>query len=158
MSKQKYTFALFAILIVGALLGTLFASSIPPASAAPAAAITPISFSGQGGSNAKVTFFRGNVTTDTRTCFDLSNFNKIDLQWVIDQTVVNTTTLKLQWSNNHNPTANSGNYEDTVTFVNANTADAAGGNQYHLAGQWNCVLADVGNSNPVAITVMGVAK
>lgn len=159
MTKQQFSTVLVVVLLVGAIFGGLLVSSLPEvAEAAPAAAITPVSFSGQGGDNLKVTFFNGNVTADTRVCHDLSNFNKIDLQYVIDQTTTNTTTLNLQWSNNHNPASNTGHYEASATIVSGNTSDANGGNQFLTAGQWNCVLADVSNSNPVAITVLGVAK
>lgn len=116
------------------------------------AAATPVSYGASVGTNSKVTFFNGNVTADTRVCFDLSNFNKVDLQWIIDQGTVNTTTVKLQWSNNN------ANFEDTATVANANAADATGGQQYHLFGQHNCVFADVANSNALGLKVYGVAK
>lgn len=116
------------------------------------AAATPVSYGATIGTNSKVTFFNGNVTADTRVCFDLSNYNKVDLQWIIDQGTVNTTTLKLQWSNNN------ADYEDTATVVSANAADAHSGQQYHLFGQHNCVFADVANSNALGLKVYGVAK
>ena len=116
------------------------------------AAATPVSYGATVGTNSKVTFFNGNVTADTRVCFDLSNYNKVDLQWIIDQGTVNTTTLKLQWSNDNL------NYEDTATVASANTADTHSGQQYNLFGQHNCVLADVANSNALGLKIFGVAK
>ena len=160
MFGKKFTIlsAAVTLLVLVALFGGMLLAPMPDANAAPAAAITPVSFSGQSSNSQKVTFFNGNVTADTRVCFDLSNYNKLDLQYVIDQGTTNTTTLSLQWSNDHNPAAGTGNYEAQATIVSANAADAHGGNQYLTAGQYNCVLADVANSNALGLKVLGVAK
>jgi len=160
MFGKKFTILSMTLTIVMlvALFGGMLLAPMPDANAAPAAAITPVSFSGQSGDTAKLTFFNGNITADTRVCFDLSNYSKLDLQYVIDQNTVNTTTLSLQWSNDHNPSTGNGNYEAQATIVSANAADAHGGNQYLTAGQYNCVLADVANSNALGLKVLGVAK
>ena len=158
MNNKRFLAVFGALLVLALLLGSMLAP-LPSAIGAPAAAVTPVSFSGQAGNNEKVTFFEGRITADTRTCFDLSNYNKIDLQWVIDQGTVNTTTLKLQWSNDASPTVNpAGNFEDTVTFVSANTSDTHSGQQYILAGQFTCVFADVANSNSLGLKIKGVGK
>ena len=157
MSNKFVSLLAVAVLVVATFTGAFF-GAVPRAEAAPAAAITPVSFSGQGGNSGKFVFFNGNITADTRVCFDLSNYRSLDLQYVIDQTTTNTTTLSLQWSNDHNQTTNTGNYEAQATIVSANTADAHGGNQYLTAGQWDCVLADVANSNALGLKVIGVGK
>lgn len=157
MSNKFLSVLLAAVLIIATFTGA-FLATMPSADAAPAAAITPVSFSGQSGDNAKVVFFNGNIAADTRVCHDLSNYNKLDLQYVIDQGTVNTTTLSLQWSNDHNPSTNTGNYLAQATIVSANAADASGGNQFLTAGQYMCVLADVANSNALGLKVLGVAK
>lgn len=157
MSNKFLSVLLAAVLILVMFTGA-FLATMPSVDAAPAAAITPVSFSGQSGTTAKLTFFNGNIAADTRVCFDLSNYNKLDLQYVIDQGTTNTTTLSLQWSNDHNPATGTGNYEAQATIVSANTADAHGGNQFLTAGQYNCVLADVANSNALGLKVLGVAK
>lgn len=148
-----------ALLLVVAFLGGMFIAPAPSAVGAPAAAITPVSFSGQSGDNLKVTFFDGRITADTRTCFDLSNYNKLDLQWDIDQGTVNTTTIKLQWGNIAASGVNpAGTFEDSATFVTANVADAHSGQQYVLAGQWTCVFADVTNTNSLGLKIKGLGK
>ena len=156
--SNKFLSALLAAVLIAAMFTGAFLATMPSADAAPAAAITPVSFSGQSGDNAKITFFNGNIAADTRVCHDLSNYNKLDLQYVIDQGTVNTTTLSLQWSNDHNPSTNSGNYLAQATIVSANAADASGGNQFLTAGQYICVLADVANSNALGLKVLAVAK
>jgi len=148
--NQKFTLA--AILVALALLVATIVFPALPASSAPAAVPTPVTFSGASGNNMKVTFFNGSITADSRVCVDLSNYNKLDIQYIIDQGTVNTTTVKLQWSNDNV------NYEDTATVVSANAADAHNGNQYLLFGTHNCIFADVTNGNALSIKVFGVAK
>lgn len=155
--KRHLTISVIAVALV-ALLGSLWLAPAPRVDAAPNAVLTPVSYSGSGMDNQKVVFFNGNVTADARVCFDLSNYQKVDLQYVIDQGTTNTTTLKLQWSNDYNATTGTGNFEDQATIVSANAADAHGGQQYALVGQWNCVFADVTNSNALGLKVIGVAK
>jgi hypothetical protein len=160
MQRRNFiTGAAIALLVLTSIVSLWFAPSAP-VSAAPMAVITPVTTSGSGGLNEKVTFFNGNVTADTRVCFDLSNFNKIDLQWNIDQTIVNTTTIKLQWSNEPNASAgaSTADYVDTATIASANAADATGGNEYLVSGQHNCVFVDETNTNPLRLGIWGVAK
>jgi len=157
MQQKRFTFFVIALALV-ALLGSLMLVPAPRVDAAPNAVLTPVSYSGSGMDNQKVIFFNGNITADARVCVDLSNYQKIDLQYVIDQGTTNTTTLKLQWSNDYNATTATGNFEDQSTIVSANAADAHGGQQYALVGQWNCVFADVTNSNALGLRVIGVAK
>jgi len=155
--KRQFTITSVAILLF-ALLSSLWLVPAPRVDAAPNAVLTPVSYSGSGGDNQKLVFFNGNITADARVCVDLSNYQKIDLQYIIDQGTTNTTTLKLQWSNDYNATTATGNFEDQSTIVSANAADAHGGQQYALVGQWNCVFADVTNSNVLGLKVIGVAK
>lgn len=149
--KNKFI-PVFALVLLVAFLSALWLVPAAPVDAAPAAAITPVTYSGQSSQSTKVTFFNGNIAADTRTCFDLSNYNKMDLQWVIDQGTVNTTTIKLQWSNDNV------NFEDSATVASANTSDTHSGQQYVLAGQYNCIYADVTNSNALGLKILGVAK
>lgn len=151
MSKQRLI-PFGAGLLFFVLLASLWLAPATKVSAVPAAAPTPVTYSGQAGNNQKVAFFNGNITADTRACFDLSNFKAVDLQYILDQGTVNTTTVKLQWSNDNV------NFEDTATVVSANAADAHGGNQFLLFGQYNCIYADVANTNTLGVKVFGVAK
>ncbi len=97
------------------------------------------------------------LTEDTRSsCFELPEYSIIDLQWLIDQTIVNTTantiTLKLQYSNDNI------NYVDGAAFVSANAADAGDMQQYNLFGRHTCIYADVSNTQTVTVTVIGTVK
>lgn len=149
---NKRFVVLCAGLLMFVMLTSLYVLPASPVDAAPVAAITPVTYSGQSSQSSKVTFFNGNIAADTRACVDLSNYSKIDLQWVIDQGTVNTTTVKLQWSNDNV------NFEDSATVASANAADTHSGQQYVLAGQYNCVYADVTNSNALGLKILGVAK
>lgn len=123
--------------------------------AAPAAAVTPVaSVNARGPETARVlTFFNAEVVTvDTRRCFDASMFETLDFQYVIDETLINTVTLKIQHSNDN------ATYTDGATTASAVTADGNGMAQYALFGRWNCIHADVGTANPITITAIGVAK
>lgn len=154
--KDKFLKVATVLLFSAFLLSMFLYPAVRPVEAGPLAAITPVVVYGAGGDNFKVTFFDGNVTADTRQCFDLSVYKVVDLQYIIDQGTVNTTTLKLQWSNQGMATTS--NYEDEATLVSANVADAHAGNQYRLSGTFNCVFADVSNANPLSLKVYGVAK
>lgn len=145
-------FAFFSGVLALLLLAAFLFIPASPSYGAPMAAPTPVTFSGASGANSKVTFFNGNVTADTRICFDLSGYNKIDLQYLLDQGTVNTTTVKLQWSNDN------ANFLDTATVASANVADTSNGQQYLLFGQYNCIFVDVANTNPLGTKVFGVAK
>lgn len=149
---NKRLIILCAGLLMLVMLTSLYILPAAPVDAAPAAAITPVTYSGQSSQSTKVTFFNGNIAADTRVCADLSNYSKVDLQWIIDQGTVNTTTIKLQWSNDNV------NFEDSATVASANVADTHSGQQYVLAGQYNCIYADVTNSNALGLKILGVAK
>jgi len=154
--KDKFLKVATVLLFSAFLLSMFLYPAVRPVEAGPLAAITPVSFSGSGGENLKYVFFNGNITADTRVCVDLSNYNKVDLQYAIDQGTVNTTTVKWQWSNEGTATTN--NFEDQVTLATANVADAHGGVEVHAVGIWNCVFADVSNTNALGLKIEGVAK
>lgn len=150
---RRFLLAAVAVAFVLALFVSLFSGS-PQVSAAPAAAPTPQTFNPSRTTANVVTFANAkSITADTRWCADLRNYNGMDLQYVIDQGTVNTTTLKLQFS------IDGSNYVDSAqTVVAANVADAASLQRYLLYGRWACVYADVSTSSPIVITAIGVAK
>lgn len=82
----------------------------------------------------------------------VSNWSYADVQYVIDQTDVNTVTLKLQFSND------GVNWTDGATIVADNAADAAVLAQYALFGKWARVYADVTNTNPITVSVNAILK
>jgi len=104
------------------------------------------------------TFFNAKALTDDArsSCFEVPEYSVIDLQWLIDQTIVNTTantiTLKLQYSNDNV------NFVDGASFVSANVADASDMQQYNLFGRHTCIYADVSNTQTVTVTVIGTVK
>lgn len=145
----------------GAVLGLLFILSLLWVQPGPlhvqAAVITPISVNARGPEAARVAeyFVSKVITADTRVCFDLSGYETIDLQYQVDATLANTTTVTTQQTN-ISPTAgpfNTGAAVATVISADANTMLQTG-----AFGRWNCVLADVTNSNPITFTIIGVAK
>ncbi len=123
--------------------------------AAPLAAPTPV-ISGWNADNSRypVNFWLTEViTADGGTeAFTLANYEALDLQYVIDQTSVNTMTLKLQHSNDGS------HWTDGASIVASNAADANALNQFANFGLYSRVYADVTNTNPVTVSVIGVAK
>jgi uncharacterized membrane protein len=146
--------ALAAILVI-VLMSTL--SYMTPATAAPAAAVTPVAgvvHSGVAGNT--VTFWSTDVIT-ADGCSALQNIEdhaKVDLQWVINQGTVNTATFTTRWTN----TGSTANLVTDATVVSANAADVTAGGQFALFGRQACIYADVTNSNPLTVTFIGVAK
>ena len=127
----------------------------PTSQAAPLAAPTPISVPIQ----ARVvpefpTFFNTTVlqASANSSAFEVPDYSAIDLQWIIDVNTVNTTTLKLQYSNDNV------NFVDGASFASAVVADANSMQQYPLFGRWTRVVATVSNTDPITITVMGTVK
>ena len=140
-------------LFFGALLIVALVAFSPVAhtSAAPAPAVTPVAVEDPitGAVGGAMRFFNTvAVTEDTRICQDLGAYRVADIQYVIDQGTTNTVTLKLQHSNNNS------NFTDGQNLVAANVADANALNRYDLYGKYNCVYADVGNSNSLTLTVI----
>ena len=67
-------------------------------------------------------------------------------------TPVNTTTLKIQYSND------GANWADGATIVSNNAADATDMVQLNNYGRYTRVYATLSGSDPVTITVLAVAK
>jgi hypothetical protein len=155
MNKNK-SFAIAAV--IGALVLVLMLSwgmQMPLAHAAPSAAPTPVAGVVDTPGTAQNAVWMSNlvVTADTGSrALNLGNYAKADVQVVLDKTGFQTTTLKLQFSNDQT------NWTDGATIGSALTADTSTLAQYALFGRYARVYADVTNSNPVTITVLGLAK
>ena len=94
------------------------------------------------------------ITQDTRgTCRELGGFSVADIQVVIDMSDTNTTTGFLQFTND--PTLG---YVDGVSIVSAAVADANVMQQTPLFGRYACWYNDVGNTNPLTVTVSAWVK
>ncbi len=121
------------------------------------AAPTPVSATYAGGISGVETFWDDAVLTTTggSSVQNIQDHEAIDLHYVIDQgqTTINTTTLKLQFSNDNT------NWTDAAAaIVTSNTADANVMQQYAIFGRYARVHATVTNSDPVTVTVIGIAK
>jgi len=135
------------------LVGLSVSMGAGPALAAPQAIPTPVSVTPGNGAPQVATFWRAAPLTASGAGTEaIIAGEKVDLQWVIDQTAVNTVTLKLQFSND------SATWVDGATFVTNNAADAGDMQQYAVFGRYLRAYATVTNSNPVTVTVIGVVK
>lgn len=157
MRARQMIFGSLAVAVV--IFAALVLSMTGPANvtAAPSAAPTPVSIN-HAGTFADVPVFWSTqvVTADGGSSLqNIQNHQVVDLQWGIDQTLLttmNTTTLKIQFSND------GVNWIDGASFVSANVADANDMQQYAIFGRYARVYADVSNTNPLTLTVIGVAK
>lgn len=151
--RSKIVIGAMGLLIVSLFVFSLFLPGSQDAYAAPLGAPTPQTFNPSRTDANVVTWANAkSITADTRWCADVRNYNGADVQWIIDQGTVNTTTLKLQFSNDNV------NFVDGATLVSANAADANSLNRQLIYGRWVCVYADLTNSNAIVITAIGVAK
>jgi hypothetical protein len=145
-----------ALLLVGALLWSM--NTAQAANPGPLAAPTPVSVSAAAAAAGEAVLFSGSVITqDTYSArVPVAAFQRTDIQHVFDQTVVagapNTTTLTIQFSND------GANWTDGAALASANAVDAALLQQVAVFGKYARVFADVSNTNPVTVTVIGVLK
>ena len=147
--------AIVTAVLLAVLVLTTLSLNTPTTQAAPLAAPTPISVPIQPVVAPEFpTFFNTKViTTSTRSdCFEVPEYSAVDLHWIIDETDANSTTLKLQYSNNNT------SYVDGVSFVTNAVADAESMNQYPLFGRWACVYAQLVGNQTVTVTVLGTVK
>ena len=142
---------LFAALLVG--MNTAHAD-VP----GPLAAPTPVSVSAAAPAPGEVVLFAGKVLTEDTysAAVQVKAFQRTDIQHIFDQTIVaaaaNTTTLTIRFSNDGS------NWTDGAALVSANADDASLLQQVAVFGKWARVKADVTNSNPVTLTVIGILK
>ncbi len=133
--------------------------------AAPQAAVTPVAATLPiGGSDTfLVKFYDAKViTADEQNCLDLQEYRVVDLEFLVDQTVVageaNTTTVTLEHTNGVAGVSVLTTNTTGQTVVSANAADADDLNRFDLYGRYTCVDINVTNSNPVTWTVYAVAR
>ncbi len=140
-----------ALVVIGSIVGI--------GQAAPPAAPTPVSgYNTAAGASLNVTFQGATaLTADTNTSgSQLPAYGWLDIQSTIDQTVIgvvpNTTTITIQFSNDNS------NWVSGPVIVNANTADASDLTRVPLFGRYVRFNQDVANTNPITITLIGLAK
>lgn len=147
--------AIVTALVLCLLVLSALSLNTPSSQAAPLAAPTPISVPVQArvAPEYPVFFNTKVITVSTRSdCFEVADYSAVDLHWIIDETDANSTTLKLQYSNNNT------SYVDGVSFVSNAVADVESINQYPLFGRWACVYAALVGNQTVTVTVIGTVK
>jgi hypothetical protein len=156
MKRISVVAVIVALVLVMGLLATLRTENLQ---AAPAAAPTPVSVTYAPSGEATLDFLRVPTayTADFNTsALTILPFQATDIQYTIDQTavssVVNTTTLTLQFSNDNS------NWVDGPAIASANTADASVMQQYAVFGRYARMKVDLSNANPITISVVAVGK
>lgn len=158
MSTNRLFLVPAAVLIAAvALIALVGGLSGEPANAAPLivppAAPTPITVS-QADSAINATFWRGQTLTRSgaSNIYELPAADRLDLQWVVDVGEVNTTTIKLQFSND------GANWVDGLDVEKDIAADKNSLQQFNLFGRYARLYATLTNTEPITITAIGVAK
>ena len=126
-----------------------------PATAAPAAAPTPVaSVIAAPAAGVPLVFLQNTVLTadDNSAALSVLDFDKVDLQLVVDHSTNNTTTFTLQFSNDNI------NWVDGAVFGSAVAADANTLNQYAVFGEYARVNTNMTSAAPMTVTVIGVGK
>jgi hypothetical protein len=155
MNNKKLHLFILSVLAL-ALLVTMYLTG--PASAAPAAAPTPVVYSNNGSRAVAprlMTFFSGTPianTTPQRVCYDSPEYNTIDLQWVSTPSGVNGATVLLENSNDDS------NYYTGATIINNSSTPVSSLDQYALFGRYHCIKVTMANATPAALFIYGVAK
>lgn len=154
--RKNFAIALtiVALLVIG-LLSSL--QHMTPVTAAPmAAAPTPVAGITDKVSNAAgFIIYRTpfSITADTRYCpGDTSQYDTLDIEYAINQGVVNTVTIKTQYSNRME------RFTDGDNVVAANAADVVAIKQMPAFGRFTCLFVDVANSNSISLTLTAVGK
>jgi hypothetical protein len=141
-----------------------------PATAAPARigsmAITPVAANaplGPGEQSVLVKFYDAKaITADEQNCLDLREYRVIDVEYVIDQTLIastpNTITAILEHTNGAGADRDLTVNTAGQTVVSANVADADDLNRFDLYGVYTCVDLDVANTQPVTVTVYALVR
>lgn len=154
MMKHKTTLAAALGILLLVVMFSLLPFAPQDVTAAPNAVPTPLAISRVASVSPKlVTFFDAQViTSDTRACDDSTYWDKMDLQWTIDVSDVNTTTLTLEFNNTR------ATYPAGINAVASVVADADAMGEFNLFGVETCVLADVTNANTITVTAYGLMK
>jgi len=135
-----------ALVVIGSITGIV--------QAAPPAAPTPIANLVNSNDTLNVTFQSATaLTADTNTGgSQLPVYEWVDLQYVIDHGTVNTTTITIQFSNDNS------NWVSGPAIVTDSAADGTDITRVPLFGRYVRFNQNVTNSNPITITLIGLAK
>jgi len=155
--KNFLTAGLSALLVVVLLLVALVVA-LPvarPATADVLAIPTPVFTSPVAGATARTATFWDTdalIASGGSAVVDVGNYSRADIMWSIDVGTVNTTTYKLQFSNDAT------HWTDGVAVASAITADVTNLAQFYVFGRYARVYATVSNTNPITSTVIAVLK
>lgn len=152
MKAYKMFFPLVGIVLVAlALVGLSLLTPAAPISADTVP--TPISVQHPGSPYVNVVFVptTAQAASTNGSGIQLPSYKALDIQFVIDQTDVNTATLTLQYSNDNS------NWSDGPAIVSNNAADADGMVQTANMGRYSRIISTLANTNPVTITVTALA-
>jgi len=157
MMSKKRAAAVLAVPFVGVMLLLLVFGMVvqPRAQAAPLPAPTPVSSDATAaGKNPVVTFWKAKALTanGASNVIELPDMERMDLQWVVDVGTVNTTTIKLQYSNDGT------NWVDGVNVEASIAADKNNLQQFNNFGRYTRLYATLTNSSPITITAIAVGK
>lgn len=153
--KTKISVGVVAAVALLMILSVAF-SALPgaPVAAAPMAAPTPVSVSSGSGETDFATFASIEaITADKRSgCVDVARFKQADVQYLVDVTTANTTTVTMQFTNDKVT------YNDGLAVASAITADGSAMQQFPVFGRYMCMYVNVTNSNPITWTITAVLK
>jgi len=150
--KSKLIF-LACILALLAILATVSFPALP-SGAAPPAAPTPVANTIN---RLPGVFFRFQpataITADTASAsVEVLNFDAVDVQYVIDQTEVNTTALTVQYSNDNS------NWVNGLALVAASAADGSDLTRVPVFGRYMRINQDVTTADTITITLLAVGR
>lgn len=153
MSKRNYLM-LAVILPVLAFALALGALAGGPVAAAPMAAPTPVSVSaGSAQPDLFTAFTEQAITEDTRSgCVDVSKFQRADVQYLVDASANNTTTVTMQFTNDKVT------YIDGLAVASAVAADGSAMQQYATFGKFMCFYVNVTSTDPITWSISAALK
>ncbi|MFZ1769137.1 MAG: hypothetical protein WAU00_08070 [Caldilinea sp.] len=154
MKNARMYIVVMAVLALVALAGLSVAMNTAQVQAGPMAAPTPVAAGFSPKAPAEMTWLSDVVVVADAgsAALNVAGWQAVDIQYNIDQTDVNTVTLKLQFSND------GVNWTDGATLVSGNAADASVLNQQTVFGKYARVYSDVTNTSPVTVTAIGILK
>jgi len=135
-----------ALVVIGSIAGI--------GQAAPPAAPTPIANLVNSSDALNVTFQSATaLAADTNTGgSQLPTYEWIDIQHVIDQGTVNTTTITIQFSNDNS------NWVNGPAIVTDNAADATDITRVPIFGRYVRFNQNLATTDTITITLIGLAK
>jgi len=157
--SRRQLWALSALILALALFaGVLVVQPMTDYGAVGATAITtPAAVPPMSTDNTKDPFYFWATSVITQSgassnAWRLQDYEVLDLHCVLDATLANTTTIKLQYSNDNV------NWADGHSVIQNTGSDQNDMVQRYNFGAYTRLYATVTNSNPLTVTVVGIAR